>query len=67
VVSPRAGESGMGTSCLALWTDPSGAQLTAECGPAGGGLTIAGRHFAAADLHVPSYNASTPRQAFIAW
>jgi hypothetical protein len=67
VVSPRADESGMGSSCLALWTDPSGDQLTAECGQAGGGLTIAGGHFAPADLHVPSYNFSAGRQTFIAW
>jgi hypothetical protein len=64
VVSPRAGESGMGTSCLALWTDPSGDHLTAECG---GTVTIADGHFAAAALRVPSYNFSTSRQAFIAW
>ena len=67
VVSPRAGESGMGSSCLALWTDPSGDQLTAECGAIGLGLAIAGGHWVAADLHVPSYNFSTGRQGFIAW
>ncbi len=67
VVSPRAGESGMGTSCLALWTDPSGDQLTAECGQLGGALAIAGGHWVTADLHVPSYNFSTGRQGFIAW
>jgi hypothetical protein len=67
VVSPRADESGMGTSCLALWTDPSGDQLTAECGEIRGALAIAGGHFAAAGLHVPSYNFSTSRQGFIAW
>jgi hypothetical protein len=67
VVSPWAGESGMGTSCLALWTDPSGDQLTAECGQASGGLVIRGERYAVADLHVPSYNASAPRQTFIAW
>jgi hypothetical protein len=67
VVSPQAGESGMGTSCLALWTDPSGDQLTAECGQPGGGLVIAGGHWVAADLHVPSYNFSTGRQGFIGW
>jgi len=66
-VSPRADESGMGTSCLALWTDPSGDQLTAECGQIGGGLAIAGGHWVAADLRVPSYNFSTSRQGFIAW
>jgi len=67
VVSPRVGESGMGTSCLALWTDPSGDQLTAECGEFGGVLAIAGGHWVAADLHVPSYNFSTGRQGFIGW
>jgi len=67
VVSPRADESGMGTSCLALWTDPSGDRLTAECGELGGGLAIAFGRYAAADLHVPSYNFSTSRQGFIAW
>ena len=67
VVSPRAGESGMGTSCLALWTDPSGDQLTAECGGVGGGLVIAGGRWVAVDLHVPSYSFSTGRQGFIAW
>jgi hypothetical protein len=67
VVSPRAGESGMGTSCLALWTDPSGDRLTAECGELGGGLAIADGHWVAADLHVPSYNFSTGRQGFIGW
>ncbi len=66
VVSPRAGESGMGTSCLALWTDPSGDQLTAECGDLGGALAIAGGHWVTADLHVPSYNFSTGR-GLIAW
>jgi hypothetical protein len=67
VVSPRAGESGMGSSCLALWTDPSGDRLIAECGQVGEAITITGGHFAVADLHVPSYNFSAPRQTFIAW
>jgi hypothetical protein len=67
VVSPRDGESGMGTSCLALWTDPSGDRLTAECGDLGGALAIAGGHWVTADLRVPSYNFSTGRQGFIAW
>jgi hypothetical protein len=67
VVSPRAGESGMGSSCLALWTDPSGQQLTAECGEMNAAGTIADGHFAPAALHVPAYNFSTPREAFIAW
>jgi hypothetical protein len=67
VVSPRDGESGMGTSCLALWTDPSGDRLTAECGDLGGALAIAGGHWVTADLRVPSYNFSMGRQGFIAW
>ncbi len=67
VVSPRDDESGMGTSCLALWTDPSGEQLTAECGSLGGGGVITDGRFAAAGLRVPSYNFSAPREAFIAW
>ncbi|HTX26123.1 MAG TPA: hypothetical protein VME19_03780 [Streptosporangiaceae bacterium] len=64
VVSPRAGESGMGTSCGALWTDPSGEQLTAECG---GAVTVANGHFTAADLRVPSYNFSSSPLGVIAW
>jgi hypothetical protein len=64
VVSPRDDESGMGSSCLALWTDPSGERLTAECG---GPVTVAYGHVAVAALRVPSYNFSTSRQAFIAW
>jgi hypothetical protein len=67
VVSPRADESGMGTTCLALWTDPSGDRLTAECGPVGGGLAIAGGRWVAVDLRVPSSNFSAGRQEFIAW
>jgi hypothetical protein len=67
VVSPRADESGMGSSCLALWTDPSGDRLTAECGQVNGAVTVANGHFVTAPLHLPSYNFSTGRQAFIAW
>ena len=35
VVSPCADESGIGTSWLALWSDPSGDQLTSEYGQVG--------------------------------
>jgi hypothetical protein len=68
VVTPPAGESGLGSSCLALWADPAGVQLTAQCGggPHGTG-TIDNRHFNTDELHVPSYNFSAGRQGFIAW
>lgn len=64
VVTPRADESGMGTSCLPLWTDPSGEQLTAECDGTG---TIKNGTFTATRLHVPAVNFSTPGYTFIAW
>lgn len=64
VVTPRADESGMGTSCLPLWTDPSGEQLTAECDSTG---TIKNGTFTAARLHVPAVNFSAPGYTFIAW
>jgi hypothetical protein len=64
VVTPRVGESGHGTSCLPLWTDPSGRQLTAECGGTG---TIEDGRFTAVRLYVPAYNFSTSGNAFIAW
>lgn len=64
VVTTRADESGMGTSCLPLWTDPSGDQLTAECDSTG---TIKNGTFTATRLHVPAVNFSTPGYTFIAW
>jgi hypothetical protein len=64
VVTPRADESGHGTSCLPLWTDPSGQRLTAECGGTG---TIENGTFTPVRLHVPAYNFSTPGNSFIAW
>ncbi|MGH3149814.1 MAG: hypothetical protein ACRDOB_03670 [Streptosporangiaceae bacterium] len=67
VVTPPAGESGMGSSCMALWTDPAGARLTAQCGAAHGAGTIDGGHFTASALQVPSYNFAEGRQQFIAW
>lgn len=68
VVTPPADESGLGSSCLALWADPAGAQLTAQCGggPHATG-TIDNGHFNADELYVPSYNFSEGRQEFIAW
>jgi len=67
VVTPAAGESGLGSSCMALWADPAGAQLTAQCGEAHGTGTIDNGHFNADALHVPSYNFAEGRQEFIAW
>jgi hypothetical protein len=64
VVTPRADESGMGTSCLPLWTDPSGEQLTAECHETG---TIKNGTFTATRLYVPALNFSAPGYTFVAW
>ncbi len=66
-MTPPAGESGLGSSCLALWADPAGAQLTAQCGGVHGAGTIDNGHFTAAGLYLPSYNFSAGRQEFIAW
>jgi hypothetical protein len=64
VVAPAEGESGTGSWCGALWTDPSGSQAAAVC--AGQGRIVGGR-FVGADLHAPTYDFSTPRVSFIAW
>jgi len=64
VVAPARGESGMGSWCGALWTDPSGIHATAICAAQG---RINNGHFMPAKLHVPAYNFSTPRDSFIAW
>jgi hypothetical protein len=64
VVTPPGDESGMGTWCGALWTDSSGIHATAICARAG---SIDRGHFTSANLHVPRYSASTPRDSFIAW
>jgi hypothetical protein len=68
-VTPAAGESGTGQWCGALWTDPSGQHLLAVCGgvPPGGQGRIDNGHFTRVNLHVPTYNFSTPRESFIAW
>jgi hypothetical protein len=51
----------------AAGSDLRASRLTAECGPVGGGLAIAGGRWDAVDLRVPSYNFSAGRQGFIAW
>jgi hypothetical protein len=68
-VTPPVGESGTGQWCGALWTDPSGQHLLAACGgvPPGGQGRIDNGHFTRMNLHVPTYNFSTPRESFIAW
>lgn len=67
-VTPPAGESGPGQWCGALWTDPSGQHLLAACGvPPGGQGRVDNGHFTRMNLHVPTYNFSTPRESFIAW
>lgn len=64
VVAPAEGESGMGSWCGALWTDPSGTRATAVCA---GEVRIGNGHFTRTNLHAPRYNFSTPRGSFIAW
>jgi hypothetical protein len=64
-VTPGATESGMGTSCMAIWSDPSGQQAVAECG--GVVRLISHGRSARVNLHVPDYNLSTARQSFVAW
>jgi hypothetical protein len=63
-VTPAAGESGMGTSCMVLWTDSSGAQAVAECG---GAFAFDHTRYRQRDLRLPSYNNSEKRQNFVAW
>jgi hypothetical protein len=64
VVAPAKSESGMGSWCGALWSNPSGTRATAVCG--GEGRIVSGR-FTARNLHAPTYGFSTPRDSFIAW
>lgn len=64
VMTPPADESGMGEWCGVLWTDPSGAQVTALCGVEG--QTDDG-HFTQVNLDVPACNFSTRRNSFVAW
>jgi hypothetical protein len=64
VVTPAEGESGMGSWCGVVWTDPSGTRATAVCADQG---RIDNGHFTTTNLHAPIYNFSTPRDSFIAW
>jgi hypothetical protein len=70
-VTPPASESGMGSWCGALWADSSGSQLAAVCGRGSNGHGVEGivhdGRFLQRDLHVPVYNQSVPRSAFIGW
>jgi hypothetical protein len=65
-VLPPAGESGIGSWCGALWSDPSGSQLAAACAVDDQGTVSDGR-LTERDLHVPSYEESMSRPAFVAW
>ncbi len=64
VVAPAAGESGVGSWCGALWSNPSGTRATAVCRSEG---RIVGGRFTSRNLHAPAYQFSTPRVSFIAW
>lgn len=63
VLTPRAGESGIGTWCGALWSDPAGSTATAVCGVQG---IIHNAGFAKRDLHFPAPNFSAGPDQF-AW
>lgn len=63
VVTPLAGESGFGTWCGALWTDPSGSHALAACEAQG---EIVGTHFTQRNLHFPALNFSSGHNYF-AW
>ncbi len=62
-VTPQADESGFGTWCGALWTDPSGLRALAACGTQG---EIDGGLFRRANLHFPAPNFSAGQDLF-AW
>ena len=64
VVAPAERESGMGSWCGALWSNPSGTRATAICG--GEGRIVGGR-FTSRNLYAPTQEFSTPRDSFIAW
>ena len=64
VVAPAERESGMGSWCGALWSNPSGTRATAVC--RGEGRIVGGR-FTSRNLHAPAHEFSTPRGSFIAW
>jgi hypothetical protein len=64
VVTPARDESGMGSWCGVLWTDPSGAHAAAVCAEQG---RIDNGQFTTVNLYAPAYNFSAPRDSFIAW
>lgn len=63
LVTPAAGESGYGTWCGPLWTDPSGRGALAACQAQG---TIRDGRFTPIDLHFPAPNFSAGTN-FFAW
>lgn len=66
-VTPPVGVSGHGTFCAAVWSDPSGQQLAADCGPSDQGTSSDGT-VTQRDLHIPApMEFGLPRQLFVAW
>lgn len=66
-VTPPVGVSGHGTFCAAIWSDPSGQQLAADCGPYDQGTSSDGT-MTQRDLHIPApMEFGLPRQLFLAW
>jgi hypothetical protein len=63
VVGPHADESGFGTWCGPLWSDPSGRVALIACGAQG---EVAGTGFSRLRLHFPAPNFSAG-QGFFAW
>ena len=63
IVTPLAGESGMGTWCGALWVNPSGSRALAACGVQG---QISQGRFTPQYLHFPTGNFSHGSNYF-AW
>lgn len=61
-VTPPVDEGGMGSSCMAVWSDPSGAQVVVGCN--GVGILEHGR-WVRADLNLPGTEFSSP--VYIAW
>jgi hypothetical protein len=66
-VTAPVGVSGHGTLCTALWSDSSGQQVAAECGPADQGTSTGGT-MTQRDLHIPApVQFGLTRQLFVAW
>jgi hypothetical protein len=63
-VLPATGESGHGTWCGALWSDPSGQQVAAECGLTQGIVSYG--QLSQRDLHAPMSEENYPPETF-AW